>query len=373
MRRTWKKDHCVLGLLCVALLACFTCQNASPPPKKGMMVSGPVQVNASKMPFQKLSEYRFFTGVQRDLQANTGVVPYELITPLFTDYAHKARFVWMPAGQQASVDAEGRILFPDETVLIKNFYYPADFKQPHQNWDLLETRLLMRINGEWQAYTYVWDEAENDAELNIVGDIKPVSWQDEQGRKQKIEYLVPNKTQCKSCHNRDGTVQPIGPKLANLDKALRYPDGKTENQLSRWQNSGYLKIEPSAAKYSKLAAWDDPQSGELQARALAYLDVNCGHCHHPQGPAHSSGLWLQAEQLEPGRLGFCKPPVAAGKGSGGRQFGIVPGQPQASILLYRMENTDPGVMMPEIGRVMVHQEGVALIRDWIARLKGTCN
>lgn len=371
-----KKPLCITGLgvasLLLVLIWTQACQPAAPQ-KKGMEVSGPVHVDAEKAPFAKLSEYSFFTGIQRDLKPNEGVLPYELITPLFTDYAHKARFVWMPKGTQASVASDGRLDFPDQTVLIKNFYYPADFKQPETNWDLMETRLLMKIKGEWQAFTYVWDEAENDAELNIVGDIKPVSWRDEKSQQQKIDYLVPNKTQCKSCHNRAETIQPIGPKIANLDKELRYPDGKTENQLSRWQQEGYLAKGDYGKQFAKLAAWNKPESGSLQARALAYLDVNCGHCHHPEGPAHSSGLYLQADQQELIRLGFCKPPVAAGKGSGGRQFSIVPGQPAASILLYRMENTDPGVMMPEIGRVMVHQEAVELIRDWIAELKGNCN
>ena len=372
MKKQFKKGWILAAGFLMALGSCFTCQGPAAP-KKGMEVSGPVRFDPNKAPYPKLSDYGFFTGIQRDLMPNTGVLPYELITPLFTDYAHKARFVWMPKGQQATVAADGRLDFPDQAVLIKNFYYPADFAKPEADLDVVETRLLMKIKGEWQAFTYVWDEAENDAELNIVGDIKPVSWQDEKGHKQNIEYLVPNKTQCKSCHNRDAIIQPIGPKVANLNKDLRYPDGKTENQLSRWQKAGYLAAGDHGQKFAKFAAWDKPESGSLQERALAYLDVNCGHCHHPQGPAHSSGLYLQADEQDLAHLGFCKPPVAAGKGSGGRQFGIVPGQPAASILLYRMENTDPGVMMPEIGRVMVHKEAVALIRDWIAELKGSCN
>ncbi|WP_353481353.1 SO2930 family diheme c-type cytochrome [Haliscomenobacter sp.] len=359
------------SILLLSWLLLNNCQNQGPT-KEGLLVSGPVRFDANKAPFPKLSAYAFFKGIQSELKPNAGVLPYELITPLFTDYAHKSRFVWMPKGEKASVNDEGRLEFPDQAVLIKNFYYPADFKQPEKNWDLIETRLLMKIKGEWQAFTYVWDELEHDADLNIVGDFKPVSWQDEKGRKQRIEYVVPNKTQCKSCHNRNESIQPIGPKVANLNKALRYPDGKTENQLSRWQKAGYLATGDYGKQFAKLASWNDPKSGSLDARARAYLDVNCGHCHHPQGPAHSSGLYLQADQADPTHWGVCKPPVAAGKGSGGRQYGIVPGHPESSILLYRMEKTDPGVMMPEIGRVMVHQEAVELIRDWIADLKGDC-
>jgi hypothetical protein len=63
-----------------------------------------------------------------------------------------------------------------------------------------------------------------------------------------------------------------------------------------------------------------------------------------------------------------KAPVAAGKGSGGHRYDIVPGNPEASILMYRIQSDDPGIMMPELGRSIVHQEGIELIREWILRM-----
>ena len=47
---------------------------------------------------------------------------------------------------------------------------------------------------------------------------------------------------------------------------------------------------------------------------------------------------------------------------------IAPGAPDQSFLLYRLASDDPGIMMPELGRGLVHEEGVALIREWIASL-----
>ena len=43
------------------------------------------------------------------------------------------------------------------------------------------------------------------------------------------------------------------------------------------------------------------------------------------------------------------------------QFDVVPGGPAASILLYRMVSVNLRAMMPEIGRSLVHDEGVAPI------------
>jgi hypothetical protein len=110
----------------------------------------------------------------------------------------------------------------------------------------------------------------------------------------------------------------------------------------------------------------DPADGALEARARAYLDVNCAHCHNPQGPAHTSGLDLSWSESDPAHWGVFKRPVAAGRGSAGFDFSIEPGHPERSILLYRMESTDPGVMMPELGRQLVDRRAVALMRDWIA-------
>ena len=92
------------------------------------------------------------------------------------------------------------------------------------------------------------------------------------------------------------------------------------------------------------------------------------HCHNPNGPARSNGLDLTASQRDPAAIGVNKPPVAAGIGSGGRMYDIVPGRPDDSILAYRIASTHPGVMMPELGKRLVHEEGVALTGEWIAAM-----
>ncbi len=329
-----------------------------------------VHFQPEELPYKTLSEYNFYKGELSHLQPNDRVLPYDLNTPLFSDYSHKARFVWMPDSVRATIGEDGTVAFPNHTVLIKNFYYPKDFKQPEKDWHIVETRLLVQLQNTWQAYTYVWNDAQTEATLNIIGDFKTVNWTDEAGEKNEIEYVIPNKNQCKSCHNVNNIVLPIGPKVSNLNRNVVYVEGEM-NQLEKWQQHGILQSS-DFKKFQTLANWDHPQSADLQARALAYLDVNCGHCHSENGPAHTSGLYLRANQTDVDKLGFCKMPVAAGKGSGNRKYGIVPGQPDASILLYRMESSDPGEMMPEFGRVIPHKEGIALIRAWIASLEGNC-
>jgi hypothetical protein len=117
-----------------------------------------------------------------------------------------------------------------------------------------------------------------------------------------------------------------------------------------------------------MPVWNDPNTGTLAERARAWLEMNCAHCHNPAGPAQQSGLDLRMAQADLTRGGLWKSPVAAGRGSGGRWYDIVPGKPDASILVYRIASTEPGVMMPELGRRLVDEEGLALVREWIASL-----
>lgn len=326
------------------------------------------EVQLAEKPFEKLSEYQFFTGALKELRPNDRVLPYDLNTPLFTDYAEKSRFVWMPEGTGAQYAEREAFTFPEGAVLIKNFYYSHDKKAPKQGRHIVETRLLINRGADWDAMTYIWNEEQTEAYLNRVGDILPVHWQDEDGAQVAIDYVVPNRNQCKGCHAYDDQFTPIGPKARHLNKDYSYEDG-TDNQLDRWAAVGYLSGYDPAAGSEKVPQWDAPDSGALHDRAIAYLDINCGHCHNPHGPAHTSGLNLTAHQEMNINLGIGKAPVSAGKGSGGRDYSIVPGQPDESILVYRMESTDPGAMMPEIGRVLVHEEGVALIREWIEQMK----
>ena len=331
----------------------------------------PVNFDPQAIPFKTLSEYAFFKGNMATLKPNEGVLPYDLNTPLFSDYAYKARFVWMPDSLQATVASDGSIDFPEHTVLIKNFYYPEDFRKDAENWNLVETRLLVKGKETWEAFTYIWSEDQKEARLSLVGGFQEIDWTNPAGQAQQVNYLIPNKNQCKSCHNTDNKIMPIGPKVSNLSRTFEYMDGPQE-QLVKWQESGILEASNLLPQFSPLPVWDDPQSGDLESRALAYLDVNCGHCHHPAGPAHTTGMYLNSPPIARDKLGICKSPVAAGKGSGDRKFGISPGQPDSSILVFRMESTDPGIMMPELGRAIKHQEGIQLIREWIGSLEGNC-
>lgn len=331
-----------------------------------------VQLDEDSPPFERLSEYRFFQGDPKNLLPSLGVLPYEVITQLFSDYAEKARFVWIPGGSRARIaDIDESFEFPIGSVLIKNFYYFNDACTPEKGKQLIETRLLVNRKAGWDALTYVWDEQQAEAYLEIAGDVRKVDWIDLRGEPKNTTFIIPNKNQCKGCHEYKKKLQPIGPKVRHLNRIFAYQEGPM-NQLEKWQLQGYLEpIGSDPADLTKVARWND-EKALLSDRALAYLEINCGICHGEHGPAYISGLFLTTFTKDLNHLGVCKSPVSAGSGSGGRQYDIVPGNPDASILIYRMETLNPGEMMPELGRTMVHEEGVELIREWISSMEGEC-
>jgi uncharacterized repeat protein (TIGR03806 family) len=298
---------------------------------------------------------------------NTGVTPYTLNTPLFSDYAEKQRFVFLPAGTKARYRATGAFDFPVGTALIKTFAYPADFRAPNDKVRFLETRLLIRKRAGWMALAYVWNAEQTRAVLKRAGTRIDVNFVDAKGQARQVDYKVPNQNQCKECHALSKTLQPIGPKARNLNGDFAYADG-AENQLAHWTRAGMLAGAPEPKTAPRTAVWNDPHE-PLAARARAYLDGNCAHCHNPKGMASNSGLFLQLEETRRPQLGVGKRPVAAGRGSGNLDFAIDPGHPERSILVHRMESTEPGVMMPELGRSLTHDEGVALIRQYVAEMK----
>ncbi len=344
---------------------------------------------------QDLADWGLFTIQGGRLMPRAGLVTYELATPLFSDYAQKWRTVFVPQGTSATYDPTGPFDFPIGSIITKTFYFsvPAAADRPGETAEvlkvtpatyqngvtgidlahvrLIETRLLVRRAEGWVGLPYVWNAEQTKATLQRAGADVPLTLLDG-GKRADFVYSVPNANQCAGCHtldHRTRAVEPIGLQARHLNRTFPGAGGAI-NQLERLAALGYLTGVP-AAGIPRDADWSDP-AAPLDARARAYLDINCAHCHSKTGPARVSGLWLDSANADPRALGVCKPPVAAGKGAEGRAFDIVPGDAPGSVLSHRMAITDPGAMMPETGRSLTHAEGVALIDAWIGKLKGEC-
>jgi len=299
-------------------------------------------VTASGYP-ATLAEFGFFADARAQKPA-AGVVPYRLNTPLWSDGADKLRFLYLPPGAQAKAAGEGLLGLPRGAALIKTFTFGSR---------LIETRVLLHRAEGWTALPYQWNAEQTEARLVLGGARVAVATPTGEA----ISYAIPNKNQCKECHGLAGAVTPIGPKARNLA-----PDW-----LAALAKAGRLDVVPDVA--NRVPVWEARASEPVGAVARGYLDANCGHCHNAQGSASNSGLDLRWEQHDPAALGVMKRPVAAGRGAGDNEFDIVPGDPEHSILAYRMASTEGGVAMPELGKATVDRDGVAAVRRWIAEMK----
>lgn len=317
---------------------------------------------------ENLSEYGFFNGDIKLQIPSEGVVPYALNSPLFSDYAQKLRFVRLPNGLQVNYNPDSVLQFPVGTAIIKTFYYQNDERNVRSGRRLMETRVLLHEPKGWVALPYIWNKEQTDATLEVAGGSEKVAWLNQKGEKQSFEYTIPNMNQCKGCHERAGKMTPIGPSARQLNGDFDYPEGR-KNQLTHWSEKGLLHHLPLDQKSIPFLVSYSDHAASLDDRVRAYLDINCAHCHNSQGPARSSGLFLSWDVKDKTAYGFLKPPVAAGRGSGNLKYDIVAGKPEESILHYRMSSRDPGIMMPELGRSLNHEEGVELVKNWIKSLK----
>lgn len=345
-----------------------------------------VSLHAADQPPALLSDWGLLYASDQQLELNDGVTPYDLNTPLFSDYALKLRTVWLPEGTSAQYDATQEFNFPVGTIISKTFHYrkASDWSSDNfrvtvmeqgfsassdgtldlDQYVLVETRLLVRYADGWRGFPYVWNTQQTDATLKIAGDVRAIELGGA-GTLQHINYVVPDSNQCSGCHTPNHSVaelRPLGPKAWQLNRSYAYWGGN-ESQIAHWTNGGLLQGAPDLPA---------AEIETLQQRSRAYLDVNCAHCHNPQGAADTSALHLNIDAPVDRNFGVCKTPVAVGRGSGDRPYDIYPGRPEDSILVYRMQHTDPAIAMPELGRSATHVEGVALISDWVAAMSGEC-
>lgn len=330
---------------------------------------GPVNIESNGKLAGVLSTYNLFRDARRQIP-NEGVIPYELSTPHFADYATLHRFVWIPKGQSCQYGPQGELHYPLGSAIILTVGYLDDMRAPEHGEQIVETRLWIRSPGGWVGAQYVWNDDTSEARLSVAGKKVDVAWVHSNGEDREYAYRAPNQNQCSQCHEMDEQSFPLGPVHARyLNTSMNYDHGR-QNQLEYWSQIGYLSGLPAKQQQiPRIADWDDPETGDVDSRARAYLDMNCSSCHRPGGIGFTSGLDLRYEQDEPVRFGVYKAPVAAGRSAGNARFVIKPGDPEKSILMLRLRSTDPGIRMPIVGRGLMHEEGVELIRQWISEMK----
>jgi uncharacterized repeat protein (TIGR03806 family) len=298
-----------------------------------------ISADRTRLAFEKLSGYNIYQGNPGDLIPTREYKPYELSSELFTDYAQKQRLIKLPPGTALTATGDGLLNFPEGSVIVKTFYYFNDKRTPAKGVRLIETRILQLVNGKWVAGTYVWNQAQTEATLLGTGLTQTVNWIDQAGNPNVIAYQIPGNLECRTCHNSDKKLVPIGPKVRNLNFDL-IRDGHRVNQLTYLQEQGILgALDPT--DFSRMPGYQD-SSRTLAERGRAYLDINCAHCHSDQGFAARYRYRMAYET-----------PLNASRIKEGK-----------AAIEYMMQTG----RMPKIGTSVRHKEGIELIKKYLDTL-----
>ncbi|MGV6828670.1 MAG: fibronectin type III domain-containing protein [Flavobacteriales bacterium] len=293
----------------------------------------------------KLSDMGIYAHTLSDLTPATGVQMYELNTILYTDYAKKQRLIKIPNCQKIAYNGNDLFPnFPNNTMISKTFYYDLDENNPDAGKIIIETRVIIKVNEEWNLGNYVWNNAQTEAYLTTTESVVPIDYVNSQGITTHIDYEIPNMDQCIQCHHNEEIILPIGPKLRNMNFVPSFTNN--QNQLDYFIENGFLDGVSSSSEIGVLPNWEDT-SLTLAERARAYLDVNCAHCHQPGG---ETPIFLNTDYRYEVPLD---------------ESGIVEG---AEEIKSRFESDVFGFGMPLIGRTIVHQEAKELLFEYLDSL-----
>lgn len=291
----------------------------------------------------------------------------------------------MPTGSKATYAGDDKILeFPVGSAIIKTFYY--DNVQPSNTTQILETRIMIRKSDGWIFADYVWNDEQTEAYFDLAGSFKPISWKDENDVIKSTNYRIPSEVECNVCHkaktlenNISNDIQiPIGIKPQNLNYNFNYGN-EYKNQLTKWVELGYLESNFSLPSAANTVVDYSDETQPLDLRARSYVDINCAHCHQPNGHCDYRPMKLNfsATGLPNGEgltnMGVCVPTQDMQDFPPALASIITPANPNRSMFYYRINTTDESYRMPLHGRTVIHEEGVALMEQWINSLTTPCN
>jgi uncharacterized repeat protein (TIGR03806 family) len=279
-----------------------------------------------------------------------GLIPYDVIAPLWSDGAGKRRYLALPDDGVIAVDETGDFELPLGTVLAKVFLQ-ADVP--------IETRLFVRhADGAWAGYSYRF--ADDGVDAQLVG---PDAEYRQLGA---LEWQFPSRQHCLDCHTEAAGFS-LGLELAQLDRSFAYPNGRTANQLATFAAIGLF---PGGERPGGPAALADPRdpAAAIDSRARAYLHSNCANCHRPGGTREPNVTIDLRFSTALTATGACDArPNRTDLGLAEAKL-LFPGDPTLSVVSLRMQTLVASLRMPPVASAVVDGEGVAMIDEWIRGL-----
>jgi hypothetical protein len=366
-----------------ALMTALTCQN----PVSARLAEAILGFDGSAgqvLP-AKLSQTGLYANIQLKTRAVTeGIVPFEVNSALWSDGSFKERFITVPAGTVIVPTDSDKYVFPDKTVMIKNFAIDTIAGDANSRI-LIETRfMVIRKNAtghDFRGISYAWNRNQSDADLvsqeNGLNLVIPIKAGGAAGGKR---WRYPSRFDCRLCHLGRGSLGFITPQLNRPSKA-----NPSVNQLADFFAKGILSRNPAASPTAmKWSALDDPKA-TLEAKGRSYLASNCSHCHG-NGNKDVLGLPHDFDWLNPNMKFMTDPndPFVPGPymGQPARTFSsdfpmlMRPGHPDSSLVIKRMltrgtfEINVQYEQMPWLATYQPDSAAVRVMSDWICAVGG---
>ncbi len=329
------------------------------------LIRMPKQITTTEFP-TRLSETGLFRSTPAH-QLQPGVIPYSVNAPAWADGATAERFIALPGDTRIGYTSSGGWHFTNGAVLVQTLSLAREAGNPASR-QRIETRLLVRQNGQWAGYTYLWNEGQTDATLVPKnGAEKEFTIKDRTapGGVRRQVWRLPSRTECSACHSRAVNFV-LGLTESQMNKSHDYA-GVQDNQLRTLEHIG-LFTQPLPKPPAELTRQVDPYDpgASLEERARSYLSANCSVCHVAAGGGNAKmvlSLGTSVAQLNV--IGVRPQHDTFGLNNA---MLVAPGDPDRSILFQRLSRRGRGQMPPVVIRTMDEQT-VALFRDWIRSLK----
>lgn len=299
------------------------------------------------------------------LKPSSGILPYEIQSPLWSDGAAKQRWLSVPADAVVGYSETEHLRVPSGTVFVKHFEMALDERFPEQR-RRLETRFWVSVTEEAQyGVAYKWNDDQTDAELLVEGEVEALSIIGPNGETRTQSYSFPGPADCFSCHNaQSGFV--LGARAAQLNRDVSYRrDRPAVNQLVAWSNFGLLDapLDRSASLRAPQLVTVTDETAPLEERVRSYWEGNCSMCH--AGAEGTIPGWDARYATPLSERGLEQPPRDTSRPASRL---ITPGEPEDSFIYLRGATTEAGLLMPPVGRSRVDEAYVDVLARWIASL-----
>ncbi len=306
-----------------------------------------------------------------------GVTSYSINAPMWADGAKPQYMLAVPGEGKVTFFQNPQKTFnwfnttvslPNGSVLAKTYALATDYRKPEQLRQVETQVALKDAQGEWQYYTYRWNEDGSDAELVPAAGVSQTIVVEEATGPRKLKWQFASRSQCRTCH-----TPWMGETIGFVEAQLREPAAPTD-AWRRLTKGGWASIDknPEPLSDDHFSGMVDPYDAtqSLDRRARSYLHTNCAHCHMNGGNASTVFETLFTKPLAQSKMLVSKP-MRGDFGLGESQI-ISPGTPAKSVLYYRLAKSGTG-RMPHIGSQITDSAGVRLIGQWISGLPKKSN